>query len=125
MITAWIGSVAFLLPVILYVLLVLGFPYGEFAMGGQHKVMPKRMRVVCAISIFVQVFAILTLLQTGNVIFIGLPQGISKGLCYFFAIFITLNTIANAVSKSKKEKIVITPFSLVVTICFWFTAING
>jgi len=31
----------------------------------------------------------------------------------------------NAVSKSRKEKIVMTPLSLVTAVCFWVTAING
>lgn len=44
MLVAVVGSVAFLIPVVLYVLLVLGFPYGEFGMGGKYKVMPIRMR---------------------------------------------------------------------------------
>ena len=125
MITAWIGSIAFLSVAILYVLLVFGLPYGEYAMGGKYKVAPKRMRAVYAISIVIQLFAIMVLLQTGRVISIGFLEGIATGACYVFAVYLSLNTVMNAVSKSRKEKIVMTPLSLVTAVCFWVTAING
>lgn len=125
MISAWLGSIAFLFVTILYVLLALGLPYGEFAMGGKYRIMPLHMRVACVISVIIQVIAILVVLQTGNVIYIGLPQSIVKGMCYFFAVYLTLNTFMNGLSRSKQEKTVMTPLSLVTAICFWITAING
>ncbi len=125
MITAWIGSIVFLFATILYVLLALGLPYGEFAMGGKYKTMPKQMRIICFVSIFLQLFGILSLLQTGNIIYIDLLEPISRGVTFFFAVYLTLNTIMNALSKSKKERCVMTPLSLLATICFWFTAIYG
>ncbi len=125
MITAWIGSIVFFIATILYVLLALGLPYGEFAMGGKYRVMPKQMRIVCVISIIVQLIAILVLLERGNVLSIGLPQGLAKGLCIFFAIYLSLNTLMNAVSKSKKERLAMTPLSLVTAVCFWITAFSG
>jgi hypothetical protein len=125
MITAWIGSIVFFIATILYVLLALGLPYGEFAMGGKYKVMPNKMRIVCVISIIVQLMAILVLLEKGTVLSIGLPQGLTKGTCIFFAIYLSLNTLMNAVSKSKKERLAMTPLSLVTAVCFWITAFSG
>lgn len=125
MITAWIGSIVFFIATILYVLLALGLPYGEFAMGGKYKVMPKQMRIVCVISIIVQLIAILVLFEKGNVLSIGLPQGLAKGVCIFFAIYLSLNTVMNAVSKSKKERLAMTPLSLITAVCFWITAFSG
>lgn len=125
MITAWIGSIAFLSVAILYTLLVFGLPYGEFAMGGKYKVLPKQMRVACAISIIVQAVAILFLLQAGKVVSIGLSQNIAKIVCFFFSAYLLLNTIMNLLSKSKKEKFVMTPLSLITAICFFLTALKG
>ena len=34
-----------------------------------------------------------------------------------------LNTVMNCISKSKKEKVVMTPLSLISAICFWVTAL--
>lgn len=125
MATAWIGSITFFLVAILYILLAFGLPFGELAMGGKYKVMPKKMRAACAISVFIQIVAILILLETGNVISIGLSQGLAKGLCYFFAIYLLLNTLMNLLSKSKKEKLIMTPLSFITAICFALTALNG
>jgi hypothetical protein len=55
------------------------------------------------------------------VISIGLP--FDRGVCYFFAAYLILNTVMNILSKSKKERLVMTPLSLVTAICFGFTAI--
>jgi hypothetical protein len=124
-ITALIGSVTFSAVAILYILLAMGLPYGDFAMGGKYKVMPKQMRATCAISVFIQLVAIMFILQAGNVISIDALKTIAKGVCYFFAFYLIVNTIMNALSKSKKEKLVMTPLSFLTAICFLITAING
>jgi hypothetical protein len=124
-ITALIGSVAFFAVTILYILLALGLPYGDFAMGGKYKVMPKQMRVACFISVFIQLVAIMFILQAGNIISIDFLRSLAKGACYFFAFYLIVNTIMNAFSKSKKEKFIMTPLSFLIAICFLITAMNG
>jgi hypothetical protein len=57
------------------------------------------------------------------VISIGLP--FDRGVCYFFAAYLILNTVMNILSKSKKERLVMTLLSLVTAICFGFTAITS
>ncbi|WP_409290460.1 hypothetical protein [Peribacillus sp. SCS-37] len=125
MITAWIGSLAFFAVAVLYILLVLGFPYGDFAMGGRYKVMPKQMRIACFISVCIQFAAILFLLQAGHVIAIAALRSMATGACYVFAFYLIINTIMNAFSKSKKERLVMTPLSLLTAICFLVTAMNS
>ncbi|MFC0390810.1 hypothetical protein [Paenibacillus mendelii] len=125
MIIAWIGSVIFLALAILSILLAMGLPYGEFAMGGKYKVMPKQMRVACAISVLIQLVAIMFILQAGNVISIDALETSAKGVCYFFAFYLIVNTFMNALSKSKKEKLVMTPLAFLTAICFLITAMNG
>ncbi|WP_409295676.1 hypothetical protein V1498_19770 [Peribacillus sp. SCS-26] len=125
MITAWIGSAAFFAVAVLYILLALGLPYGDFAMGGRYKVMPRQMRVVCLISVCLQFVAILILLQAGHVIAVDALRSMATGACYVFAFYLTVNTIFNAFSKSKKERLVMTPLSLLTAICFLVTAMNS
>lgn len=125
MITAWIGSLLFAVVAILYLLLAMGFPYGEYAMGGQQKVIVKEKRPVYIVSFVIQLFAILVLLQVGSVFSIGLPQTVARGICYFFTGYLLLNTFMNARSKSRKERMVMTPLSLIIALCFLFTALNA
>ncbi|WP_019244612.1 MULTISPECIES: hypothetical protein [Bacillus] len=123
MIIALIGSVSFLLVAILYTLLALGFPYGEFAMGGKYNVMPIRMRVACGFSVFIQLFAIIIILQTAKVIPNLFSIGTTRGICFLFASYLTLNAIMNGFSNSRKEKWVMTPMAILTALCFWITAI--
>ncbi|NOV02266.1 hypothetical protein [Paenibacillus planticolens] len=125
MITALIGSTAFLAVAILYILLAMGLPYGDFAMGGKYKIMPKQMRIACAISVIIQLVAIVFILQAGHVISIDALKTVAKQVCYFFAFYLIANTLMNAISKSKMEKLVMTPVSFLTAICFLFTAMNG
>ncbi len=122
MIIALIGSMSFLFVAILYALLALGFPYGEFAMGGKYIVMPKRMRIACGFSVFIQLFAIIILLQTAHIIPLLFSISLTKGICFFFAAYLTLNTIMNLFSNSRKEKWVMAPLAFLTAICFWITA---
>jgi hypothetical protein len=124
MIVSLIGSILFSIVLVLYVLLALGLPYGEYAMGGKYKILPKKERIICIISVIIQTFAIIILLQAGGVIWVGFLNKIANLSCYLFAVYLSLNVFMNLLSKSKKEKLYMTPLSFVIAICFWLTALN-
>ena len=117
-----LGAVLFGLIATMTVLVACGLPLGEFTMGGQHKILPKKFRVVAVISVGIQIFAMIIILQAGGFISLWLSFKVTKYLCFFFATYLSLNTIMNMISKSKKEKYVMTPLSLIAGICFWTTA---
>ncbi|PAT32767.1 hypothetical protein [Vandammella animalimorsus] len=117
-----LGAVLFLAIAIMTVLVACGLPFGEFTMGGQHRVLPKKFRVVAVISVAIQIFAIIIILQAGGFVSLWLSFKVTKYICFFFAAYLSLNTIMNMLSKSRKEKYVMTPLSLIVGICFWITA---
>ena len=117
-----LGAVLFGVIVTMTVLVACGLPLGEFTMGGQHKILPKKFRVVAVISAAIQVFAMIIILQAGGFISLWLSFKLTQYICFFFAIYLSLNTIMNMISKSRKEKYVMTPLSLIAGICFWITA---
>ena len=117
-----LGAVLFGVIAIMTVLVACGFPLGEFTMGGQHKILPKKLRVAAVISVAIQIFAMIIILQAGGSISLWLSFKVTKYICFFFAAYLSLNTIMNMISKSRKEKYVMTPLSLIVGICFWITA---
>ena len=119
-----LGAVLFGVIAIMTVLVACGLPLGEFTMGGQHKILPKKFRVVAVISVAIQIFATIIILQAGGFISLWLSFKVTKNICFFFAAYLSLNTIMNMISKSKKEKYVITPISLITGICFWITALQ-
>ena len=117
-----IGAVLFGIIAVMTVLVACGLPLGEFTMGGQHKILPKKLRVAAVISFFIQIFAMIIILQAGGFIPLFFSPTVNKYICFFFAAYLSLNTIMNMISKSKKEKYVMTPISLIAAICFWITA---
>ena len=117
-----LGAVLFGVIAIMTVLVACGFPLGEFTMGGQHRILPKKLRVVAVISVAMQIFAMIIILQAGGFISLWLSFKVTKYICFFFAAYLSLNTIMNMISKSRKEKYVMTPLSLIAGICFWITA---
>ena len=119
MTSAVIGATLFGAIVILYMAICLGAPLGEYAMGGKYKVVPLRNRAAIAVSILIQLFGIVVLLQQGNVMQVGLPEGVVRISCYVFAVYLSLNVFMNAFSRSKKERWMMTPLSAIVATCYW------
>ena len=119
-----LGAVLFVVVAIMTVLVACGLPLGEFTMGGQHKILPNKLRVVAAISVVIQIFAMIIILQAGGFISLWLSFKVTKYICFFFAAYLSLNAIMNMISKSRKEKYVMTPLSFIAGICFWITALQ-
>ena len=119
-----LGAVLFGVIATMTVLVACGLPLGEFTMGGQHKILPKKFRVMAVISVAIQIFAMIIILQAGGFIPLWLPFKVTKYICFFFAAYLSLNTIMNMISKSRKEKYIMTPLSLIAGICFWITALQ-
>ncbi|MGM7681204.1 hypothetical protein ACSVDA_03520 [Cytobacillus sp. Hm23] len=97
------------------VLLVLGLPLGEYAMGGFYKVLPKKLRIVSAINAIILLFMGIVFLQHSDLlnIFNFLPTHI---LVWIVTVYLGLNTIGNLISRSKKERYVMTPLSSIAFI---------
>ena len=119
---AILGAVIFGVIATMTILFACGLPLGEYTMGGQHKVLPKNLRVAAVISVAIQIFAMIIILQAGDFISLWFSFKVTKYICFFFAAYLSLNTIVNMISKSRKERFVMTPLSLIAGICFWITA---
>ena len=117
-----LGPVIFGVIATMTVLVACGLPLGEFTMGGQHKILPKNLRVAAVISVAIQIFAMIIILQAGGFIPLWFSFKVTKYICFFFAAYLSLNTIMNMISKSRKERFVMTPLSLIAGICFWIAA---
>jgi hypothetical protein len=121
---AILAAVLLALAAVLTVLVACGAPLGEFTMGGRFKVLPGQYRVMAVISLIIQIFAIIIVLQTDGIISLWFTDKITRYICIFFAAYLSLNTIMNLLSTSKKEKYFATPLSLITAICFWITIFN-
>jgi hypothetical protein len=121
---AIIGAILFLGIAIMTVLVAIGLPLGEFTMGGQYKILPDNLRIMAIVSVIIQIFAIVIILQAGGFVPLMFSYNITRYICFFFAAYLSLNTIINLSSRSKKEKYVMTPLSFIAAVCYWITAFS-
>lgn len=123
---AIIGAVALLIVIVLSVLIICGAPLGELTMGGELlDSIPKKFKIIIAASqLILQLFFVVIILQAGGIIPLWFSAKVTKIICIVLAVYLSLNTIMNFISKSKKEKIIMTPLSLISAICFWITALQ-
>jgi hypothetical protein len=101
---------------VLQVLLAAGRPLGRFAWGGQHEVLPQTLRIASAASVVVYLGLAAVLLQAAGVLQVlagDVPQGAIWGLTAFFG----LGVVMNGVSRSRPERLVMTPVVLVLALC--------
>ncbi len=120
---AIIGASAFSIVIILSVLIICGLPLGELTMGGQYKVFPKKLRAVLVTQLILQIFFVIIILQMGGFIPLWFSRNVTKIICIVMAVYLSINTVMNFISKSKKEKYIMTPLSLISAVCFWITAL--
>lgn len=120
---AIIGAIAFSVVIVLSILIIFGMPLGELTMGGQYKVFPKRLRIILVTQLILQIFFVIVILQMGGFLSLWFSEKTTKIIGIVMAVYLTLNAIMNFVSKSKKEKYIMTPLSVVAAVCFWITAL--
>jgi hypothetical protein len=122
--TSIIGAIAFSIVIVLSILIICGLPLGELTMGGQYKIFPKNLRILLVSQLILQIFFVIIILQMGGFISLWFSVKVTKIIGIVMASYLSLNTIMNAISKSKKERYIMTPLSLISTIYFWITALN-
>ena len=119
-----IGAGAFSIVIILSILIICGLPLGELTMGGQYKVFPPKLKIVLVTQLILQLFFVIILLQMGEFIPLWFSYNVTKIIGIVMAIYLSINTVMNLISKSKKEKYIMTPLSFVTAVCFWITALQ-
>jgi hypothetical protein len=122
-------AAAIALTVILAVLavfqlaLALGAPIARFAWGGQHRVLPAKLRIGSLVSILI--YAVIALLALDRVDLIDVvPDPVSTvGMWIVFAYFV-LGIPLNAVSRSKAERYTMTPVVAMLAVLSLLVALS-
>jgi hypothetical protein len=99
---------------VLQALLVAGRPLGHLAWGGQHQVLPRKLRIGSAVSIALYaVFAWLIVATAIRVSAVPEQRGGDVGIWLLTAYF-TVGVVLNAISRSRPERLLMTPVCLVL-----------
>ncbi len=111
-ITVAVVGVALLASLAVFqVALICGAPLGRFAWGGQHVVLPPRLRVGSVVSVVLYaLFAVLILQGAGAVDL--LPEGLAGVGLWVLTGYLALGVALNAISRSRPERLVMTPVAL-------------
>lgn len=107
---------------VLHIMLLIGLPIGEYVLGGKNKIIPKGKRYINVIFAFV--FLFLGVFYIGKVVPIPIQFStiMSKIIMILYSLFLAYAIIGNTFfTKSKKEKIVMIPASVIGFICSFFT----
>ena len=94
--------------------LALGAPFGRFAWGGQHRVLPIRMRIGCVVAIVVYAVIVVIALDRVGMIDV-LPDAFSHVAMWVVFAYFVLGILMNAVSKSKPERNTMVPVTIVLS----------
>jgi hypothetical protein len=112
------------LVIVFQFLLALALPLGRAAWGGTHRVLPRRLRSLSALSaIPLGLAAWIVLARTGIVASPWQPATVRAATWIAFSILV-LNTAANLASKSRVERLLMTPTTFVCSVCLLIAALS-
>ncbi len=105
-------------------LLIIGKPLGSYAWGGQYKVLPKKLRIASVFSVVLYFMFGAFLISKAGVVsiipdssFLTVAMWVSTG--YF-----VLGIFMNAISRSKKERMLMTPVAFSLAIVFLLASLS-
>jgi hypothetical protein len=96
-------------------LLVAGQPLGRFAWGGQHVVLPTGLRVGSAVSIALYAGFAVLILCAARALSV-LPETFVDVAIWVLTGYFVLGIAMNAISRSRPERLVMTPVVLVLAV---------
>ncbi|GAA2981543.1 hypothetical protein JOD63_002630 [Microbacterium terrae] len=101
--------------------LVFGAPLGRFAWGGQHRVLPARLRVGSAVAILI--YGFISLIAWDRVGAVDVfPEPFSDVAMWVVFAYFALGVVLNAISRSKPERYTMAPVSLVLAVLSFLIA---
>ena len=103
--------------------LVFGAPLGRFAWGGAHRVLPTRLRVGSAVSIVI--YALIDVIAWDRVGAIDVfPEPFSEVAMWVIFGYFVLGIVMNAISRSKPERNLMVPVSIVLAVLSFLIAMG-
>ena len=118
------AAIGFVVLMCFQFLLALGLPLGKAAWGGKYDRLPIGYRIGSFAAITILLFASISVLELTGLVSVFHNPGLVKNSVWIFTGFFALNTLGNLASKSKWEKRIMTPISLVLCLLCIVTVIT-
>ena len=108
--------------VVLQFLLALGAPLGRFVWRGQHRVLPVRLRLGSGLAAAILAGAAWIILARVGLVAPG-PVPAVRVAAWIAAGFFALNTAGNLMSPSRSERLLMSPVTIALILCFLLAAL--
>lgn len=109
---------------VLQLLVASGRPYGRLVWGGQHEVLPFRLRVGSVVSVVLYAGFCALLLSRAGVLPGGGTGAVVVGTWALVG-YLALGVLVNGISRSRPERFVMTPLTLVLAACALVVALDA
>lgn len=116
-IAAVVGVTVFGLLAAFQIALILGAPWGEFAWGGQQKVLEQNRRFASGINVVLYFLMSAVLLTKAGYLHSRPIEGILPFVLWMMVAFGAVGVFLNAITRSKKERAVMLPTAIVLFAC--------
>ncbi|WP_127793353.1 hypothetical protein [Agromyces sp. LHK192] len=106
---------------VVQVLVAAGRPYGRFVWGGQHRVLPRGLRIGSALAVLL--YAAIAALLFWRAGAFGAPTTFAIVATWIVFGYFVFGTLLNAISRSRAERAVMTPACAVLSVCTLIVAL--
>ena len=107
---------------VLQALVAAGRPYGQLVWGGRHRVLPRGLRIGSAVS--VALYALIAAAVLGAAVRAPGVPGWLHVVVWVLTGYFALGVVVNAASRSRPERLVMTPVCLVLAGCCLVVALG-
>jgi hypothetical protein len=104
--------------------LIAGAPIGRFAWGGQHEVLPPKLRIGSVVSIVLYAAFALVLLDRAGLVTVFGSAGFVAVACWVLFGYFALGIVMNGISRSKPERNTMVPVSLMLAVLVFLIALG-
>ena len=101
-------------------LLIAGKPLGDYAWGGQHKVLPTKLRIASVFSIILYVVFGVFLASKAGFMSVIPDSSFLWVVMWVFTGYFVLGVFMNAISRNKKERALMTPVAVSLVVIFYW-----
>ena len=104
--------------------LIIGAPLGRMAWGGRHNVLPTRLRIGSAVSLALYALFGYAALARANMAQPLVSDAVTAVVVWVLAVYFALGVVMNGISRSRPERLIMTPVALVLAALYLVLALG-
>jgi hypothetical protein len=121
---AIIATVVLAALAVLQFLVAAGKPYGRLVWGGAHAVLPTRLRISSVLAVVLYAAFTLVLLDRSGLLSVFGDGAFRVVAAWVLVAYLASGIVLNAISRSKPERLTMTPVTAVLAACALVIAVS-